>query len=162
MLVNGTQIAISATETKAIEDLQVGDTVWAAGLSRDWKATAVKYSSGTGRGAASPAVLCKVGGDRELICARNQWVLTTRGLLTIDRLTPDDKLIQADGQTADIIALTIGMLQLGESAIATSPMATTDPEGHLILAQGFMVADYALNMGLSLAHQEAPVVGVSD
>lgn len=162
MLVNGTQIAISATETKAIEDLQVGDMVWAAGLNRDWKAVAVRFSSGSGRDAAFPAILCQVGEDRELICARDQWVLTTRGLQTIDRLTPGDKLIQADGQTAEIVALTIGMLKQGESAIATSMTATTDPEGHLILAQGFMVADYALNMGLSSAHHEAPVAGVSD
>ncbi|MDG2530293.1 hypothetical protein [Caulobacter endophyticus] len=158
MLMNGTRIAISATETKAIEDLQVGDMVWAAGLSRDWKAAPIQFSSGTGPGAVSRAILCKVEDGRELACAMNQRVLTTRGLLAIDRITPGDKLVQADGQTAQVVALTSQKLKQGEHAIATSFRPTTDPEGHLIVAQGFIIADYTLNLGLSSAHLEAPLV----
>lgn len=157
MLANGTQIAISATETKSIEDLRVGDTIWAAGLGRDWKTATIQFSSGTGPDSAFQAVQCIVEDGRELICVRRQKLLTTRGLLSTENILPGDKLIQADGQTVQIVALALGTSTRGEHAVATSTRPTSDPEGHLIVAQGVIIADYMFNIGSWSAHQEAPV-----
>lgn len=149
LLLNGTPIAVSATATKAVEDLLVGDTVLAAGLTRDWKTATIRFSAGTPSETNCIAILLQMDGDRDLIGAQDLFVLTARGLVAMRAILPGDQLIQADGQGAEVRAATIGEFRLGEHIVATSTQPTTDPEGHLLLARGFMVADYALSMGLA-------------
>lgn len=148
MLANGTKIGISATETKVIQDLQVGDMILAAGLTRDWKATRLEFSMGTPPGSPSQSVRLQIEGERELIGSPDQAVLTDRGLVAMSKVVPGDNLIQADGQSAVIQASIFFIFNGGEHIVATSIEPTTDPEGHLIVAQGFIVADYALNVDL--------------
>jgi hypothetical protein len=149
LLLNGTPIAVSATATKAVQDLLVGDTLLAAGLTRDWKAATVRFSTGMSPGSRFTAIRLEMDGGRELIGALIQFVLTDRGLVAMKRIIPGDQLIGADGQGVEVRAVTVGLFRLGEHAIATSPQPTKDPEGHLLLAQGFIIADYALSMGLA-------------
>ena len=155
MLLNGTPIAISATETKLVQDLLVGDTVLAAGLTRDWKAATVRFSTGAPPGGRFTAIRLQMDGGRELIGSMTQFVLTDRGLMEMKKITQGDQLIGADGQGVEVAAMTVGIFGQGNHIVATTPQPTTDPTGHLLLAQGFIVADYALSMGLAGSEEEA-------
>lgn len=148
MLAYETAIAVSATETKAIQAFRVRDTVLAAGLTRDWKPASIEYAGGVPPGMPYPAIRLTVEGGRSLIGMGDQMLLTAKGLRPLTHIVPGDQLIQADGQSALVSASIIEMFSGGEQAIATSFQPTANPEGHLLIAQGFVVADYMLSIGL--------------
>jgi len=148
LLLKGTQIAIDATAFKPIECFQVGDPVSTAGLSLGWTEEFVQFSNGTGDAGPSSAIQLHAGNDSELIGSPEQYVLTSRGLVPMKDISPGDTLIQADGQDAEVLAATMEMLDLGMWSIATSQEFAVSIDKHLLVANGFVVADYALCLAL--------------
>ncbi|MFT4255227.1 MAG: hypothetical protein QM608_22430 [Caulobacter sp.] len=158
MLAPGTQITIGAAETKPIQDIAVRDKVWAAGLGLDWKPAVIMMSTGIGPGPEITAIYVQTDDQNELLGAARQVVLTTKGFATMDRLSPDFELVRADGQAVRIVAVTLGKSRLGEHTLATETQPMTDPEGHLIIANGFVVGDYALSINLPRPSFELPTI----
>lgn len=147
MLLKGTQIAVEATVFRPIECFQVGEPVSTAGLSLVWNDLFVQFSNGAGAGPSS-AVQLHAGNDSELIGSPEQYVLTSRGLVPMKDISPGDTLIQADGQDAEVLAVTMEMVDLGMWAIATSQEFAVSIDRHLLVANGLVVADYALCLAL--------------
>jgi len=148
LLAIGTLIQVDAESVTPIQEIEVGNEVWVGGLDLDWKRATIMMSMGTGPGQPIRQIHIQTADQGELIGAMDLLVLTTEGLVRMSVLMPGQTLVRADGGRAQIVYAMIGESSLGEHALSTSDRATTDPEGHLLVANGFIVGDYALSTGL--------------
>jgi hypothetical protein len=154
-LANGTAIAVNAGQTKAVELFLPGDGVYVAdGASLShWSQRTVLFSSGTGDfGAANTLIRIVFGPDEQhqkyIIANRNQpFLLAERKLKRAAYLVPgQDELLRADGLSVPIRGLEVGTFKKGVHHIATSLEPATSMDGHLILANGVVCGDYALQI----------------
>ena len=163
---NNTPVAFDKDQYKAIVEFQVGDLVYVAddiNLS-SFSQRQVMWSSGAGDvGAVNPMIKITFG-----TVEKNDYLLVNRAQLFLvegSKLKPaaalvpgQDSLITADGSPRSILSLQVGYFKKGMHHIATSKDATTNPDGHLIIAKGIIAGDWALQVGLSTSTTHAMLV----
>lgn len=167
---NDTQVAYDETSTKPIKDFVVGDPVLVAmnvDLS-EWEQLPVVFSSGTGAESSSTMIQVRFGDEANpefVIATRDQlFLLPGQQFKRTSRLVPgQDSLIRKDGSQAPVLDLTAGTFTTGVHQIATSSNTTTNPDGHLLLANGVVCGDYSLQItNLDEAAPKLMVAGHAD
>lgn len=150
-----TQVAISATATKAIQDFKaktgtsLGDTVYAAGANLQWSQKDVVFSGGTNRGTKqSNAVFVGFGDDEFIVTTGDHMFLMPGGKLRLaSKLVVGDKLVRPDGTPVAITGVLRGDFYSGFHHIATSfddPKGNLD--GHLLATAGVVSADFTVQL----------------
>jgi hypothetical protein len=151
---NDTQVAVDATTTKAVQLFLIGDPVYVAAdpSLESWIQLPVEFSSGTADyGAQNTLILIGFGDSDDpkyIISNREQlFLMPDRKLKRASRLVPGrDQLLLQDGTPVPVLDLTVGKFKKGVHQIATSLTPTTNMDGHLILANGVVSGDYALQV----------------
>ena len=148
-----TSIAVALGETRAIQDIQVGDPVYVA-MDADlktWQQIPIRFSSGTGGDSNSSMIQVRFGdpdSPESVISTRNQlFLLPGKKLKRASTLVPgQDHLVRPDGSTVPVLDLVSGKFSKGVHMISTSNATTTDMAGHLIIANGVICGDYSLQL----------------
>jgi hypothetical protein len=167
---NDTQIAVDKTSTKPIQEILVGDMVLVAmnGDLTVWEQLPVAFSSGTGPESSSSMIRVRFGDEAKpesVIATREQlFLLPGKKLKRTSRLVPgEDSLLRPDGSLAPVLDLTAGVFKTGVHQLATSTMTTTNMDGHLLIANGVVGGDYALQItDLDAAAPQLMVAGHAD
>lgn len=102
-----------------------------------------------------------------LVTGIQPFLMKDGTLKQAEKLVPGrDVLILQDGSTTPIVSLEVGMFEKGVHHIATSTQKATSLDGHLMLANGIVVGDYAAQISLRSksgvlkdAHIDAPALG---
>lgn len=166
-------------QNKAIADFAVGDPVYVADGPdlKNWSTRTVQFSSGTGPGGMN--TLLKIdfqaedGPEASLYANRAQLFLMPDGKLKrAGRLVPgDDHLVLFDGTPVRVLGVTVGRYKKGVHHIATSREPARSMAGHLIVAEGVVSGDYALQVAhldeiapelMVEGHAELPEVGTPE
>jgi hypothetical protein len=142
-----------AVGTKPAHEIAVGETIRVAedgGLTR-WSERPVAFSSGIGSDPAHPVIAVEFGeaADRRIVfAARNQLFLMPGGVLKrAARLAAGrDVLMREDGTTVAVAAVTEIPAPGGLHHVATSKEPATELAGHLIIIDGIVCGDYALQV----------------
>ncbi|MBR8656552.1 hypothetical protein KDH83_24875 [Achromobacter sp. Marseille-Q0513] len=148
-----TSIAVALGETRAIQDIRVGDPVYVA-MDADlktWQQIPIRFSSGTGGDSNSSMIQVRFGDSdspESVISTRNQlFLLPGKKLKRASTLVPgQDHLVRPDGSTVPVLDLVSGKFSKGVHMISTSNATTTDMAGHLIIANGVICGDYSLQL----------------
>ncbi len=148
-----TKVAVGKGEARPIEEIEVGDTVHAAldpGL-KTWGLFPARFSSGTGGASDLDGIEIAFGDSEapEILVASPEQLFLVKGrrLKRASRLVAArDSLIRGDGSAAPVIALKAGKLTGPQHRIATSDGPATDWAGHLIVVDGVVCGDYALQL----------------
>jgi hypothetical protein len=164
-----------ATESKAAHEIEIGDKVRAAldGRLSQWAERPVQFSAGIGADPARPMIEIRFGDAADagtILATRNQLFLMPGGVLKrAARLAAGrDVLVRADGATAPIVAMEATKALRGVHQIATSRDPATDLGGHLIVVNGIVCGDYALQLSdldsirpelMATGHVELPEFG---
>ena len=115
--------------------------------------------------------LLKADSDYLLVNGDQPFLMKDRTLKLAKYLRPGvDQLLTADGSTTPIRSMEVGMFAKGIHHIATSRAPAKSMDGHLLLANGIVVGDYAIQRGISGGqaagiedvHQEQPVFGTRE
>ena len=137
-------------EARPIGEIAVGDAVRAAldpGL-KDWALVPARFSSGTGEG--GPAMVLRFGDPHELetiVASPDQLFLVGGKLKPASRLqVGKDRLTRPDGGTVDLLAADEIPAGGPQHRIATSTGPEADWAGHLIVVNGVVCGDYALQL----------------
>lgn len=144
-----TPVLISEGENKAIQDFKKGDSIYAAGLDLIWSKKEVVFSQGTTGNSKQPlTIYIDYGEDQHIIVTPDHlFLMPTKKLKRADNLTPEDYLINQNGEKIKINNVTIGDFYGGFHHIATDTKKPTgNLDGHLIVANGIVCADYALQI----------------
>ncbi len=152
-----TKIAISEEAVRVIQEFEVGDEVLAASvdvkgnaLHVRWQKRRVVMSSGTGPNShGQEMIIVQYGEDGEIIVTPDQLFLLPDGkLLRADRLRFDDHLVDQDGKTVNVHAVTLGLHKGGIHHISTEfdPNIPITKEGHLLSSNGVITADFILQI----------------
>jgi hypothetical protein len=147
-------MAVDHTTYRPIHEFAVGDKVLVAtkpDLSA-WEQVPVAFSSGTGPGSDSPTIQIRYGdpGQPEtlIVSARQLFLVTGGKLKQASRLVAgEDQLVGADGSAVPIIDLIGGIAADTLHRVATSTAPATSLAGHLMVINGVMCGDYALQLG---------------
>ena len=167
---NDTLMAFSADEAKPVNEFLPGDPLWVAfdlNLTT-WAAAPVQFSSGTGPESQNTMIRVSFGSSaepEEVFVTREQLLMVQGNKLKrASRLVPGhDQLVRAAGSLAPVLDLAAGMYQRGVHQVATSESPTTDPAGHLLIANGIVGGDYSLQVtDLDAAAPELLVDGHAD
>lgn len=147
-----TPVAVSATQTKAIQTLTLQDPVLAYDPSGASQQRSVAFSDGTSATSVQPEmayVSFKVGGDeRTVTVTMNHTFLLadTRKLIQAQMLSVGTGLLLADGTTAAVTKLEINSYTGGVWNIATSIGKPVNLDGHLIDTDGILSGDFAVQV----------------
>lgn len=140
-------------ETKPIREFVRGDPVYVADdvHLKHWSTLTVQFSNGTGEGGLNTLLKIEFAapdGESALYCNREQLFLMPGGKLKrASRLVPgQDSLVTPDGTPAKVISITPGRYMKGVHHIATSDGPAKTVGGHLIVADGIVSGDYALQI----------------
>ena len=152
--VSNTFISVSKDHAKPIQEFAVGDLVLAADSAalKTWTQKPVKFAMGLVEGQIR--IVRIFFGDenkktKDLAVTMDQLFLMRDGKLKkASTLIPhSDQLIQADGTTVAIQSMSIETFYQGINDIATSGSPAKSLDGHLLLANGIVIGDYALQLG---------------
>ena len=147
---NATPIATPHGEV-AIGGIAVGDQVLVGSVdngSVSFAPAGVTFSQGTNSG-EEPAMVYLVYGDepRALIGSPDQvFMLADGSLSTGGRLVPGQKLMGQDGKPVPIVTVSLGRYTGGIHHIAVNASFDGSIDGHLIVAGGLVVGDFALQL----------------
>ncbi|MEH6877968.1 hypothetical protein [Priestia megaterium] len=144
-----TPIFISEDEFKAVQDIKKGDYVYAAGLDLKWHRKKVTFSQGTeGRSKQPLTIYIAYGDDQHLIVTPDSlFLMEDKKLKRADKLTPEDYLINQNGEKVRIAGVVSGDFYGGFHHIATEiEVPSNDLQGHLIVANGIVCGDYMLQV----------------
>lgn len=170
-----TAVAVDRTTFKAINEFAVGDKVLVAtkpDLSA-WEQAPVAFSSGTGPGSDSPTIQVRYGDPNQpetlIVAGRQLFLLAGGKLKQASRLVAgQDQLVRADGSATPIIDVLGGIAADTLHCIATSTEPATRLAGHLMVVNGVVCGDYALQLGnleqtapdlLVAGHADLPELG---
>ncbi|MBB6503012.1 hypothetical protein [Pedobacter cryoconitis] len=111
--------------------------------------------------------ILKTDSNYLLVTGIQPFLMKDKTLKQAQKLVPGkDVLMLADGSTTPIISLELGMFHKGVHHIATSNHPATSLDGHLLLANGIVVGDYATQLSMGSAksslkdtHADLPVFG---
>ena len=158
---------------REIQNLEVGDDVWACGVDLSFRKHTVEFSDGTQGKSAQPFSIFLEYGDTQLIVTSDHLFLLPNGKLKrADRLSTEDRLVAPDGSEVVIRSVSMGTFYGGFHHVATS---RTDPkgnlDGHLLDTNGVISADYAVQLfyeeqeeirSLVESPEEQPIVGTTE
>lgn len=149
-----TMVATSRQAAKAIREFAIGDEVWVA-MDADlktWDTAPVAFSSGTGETPHLNTLIRVRFGDKHkpgsVYANRDQlFLMDDHKLKRCARLVPGkDSLLRPDGTTLPVLDLTAGKYNKGVHHIATTATPSRELAGHLIVANGLVAGDYALQL----------------
>jgi hypothetical protein len=163
---------------KPAQEVQLGERVRVAldgGLTR-WSERPVAFSAGIGADPANPMIEIRFGDaadPRTILAARNQLFLTPGGVLkrAARLVAGKDVLMRADGSSVPVLLMTATQALRGVHHVATSREPATELAGHLIVVNGVVCADYALQVNdldavrpelLAAGHADLPEFGSDD
>jgi hypothetical protein len=149
----GPMLSTSASEVKSTHELNVGDKVLTAsgpGLQH-WSERPVAFSSGAGPDPFHPMIVIRYGDERTphgVLAAPNQPFLLPGGKLKrASQLVPDkDELVRPDGSSVRILETEQHVSGRGYHRIAVATAPASDIAGHLVIANGVVCGDYALEL----------------
>jgi hypothetical protein len=159
---NGTAVAVPGGGAREIQTLTVGDRVQVVSsytraegrLKLEWASVPVSFSSGTNGGEQPTMVyITYAGGTRKLIVTPDQPLMRADGTITkAAELHAGDLLATADAGAATAVASAVNQVSLGHhnggvhhiSVGSTAHPAS--PAGHLIVMEGVIAGDYAVQM----------------
>ena len=146
----GTLIATPAGVSK-IEEITVGSSVLATGTGLKWAPVVVEFSNGTGRESIAPfmrEIGYKQGGLlKKVTCTKDQpFLMASKLLKRADKINTGDKILLADGSTVEVTDAVDSSVTVGIHHISTGTVKPTTLEGHLLNAEGFVVADYVVQL----------------
>jgi hypothetical protein len=146
--------AADAENARPVKDYQPGDPIYVAidVTLESWETRPVAWSGGV---AAAGRMVRVVFGDesdrRELVVDRAHLFLTPERTLkgACELVAGEDALVAADGSPRDVVVVQDGIEGQELHHVATSTTATTSPEGHLVLMNGVVCGDWALQVGVA-------------
>lgn len=147
-----------------IQNFEIGDRVFALEQDDDeglqWGIERVKFSSGTGPGGRTPAMVYisfdeVASFNRIVVTPDHLFLVGDAGLTKVmfkraERLVPGvDVLVSYEGKAVPIKLVSLGEYSGGIHNIATSTNLKDEWEGHLIITNGIISADYLLQIKYS-------------
>ncbi len=145
----GTPVQVSAHDYKAIEQVLVTESVYAAGTNLQWSEVVVEFSNGTDANAVTPGVYeIGYGDSLTIVVTPSHLFLMPNGKLKrADRLVPQqDVLMTPTGATTPVVSVAIVTSTKGMHYIATSTSKPTSLDNHLLNLHGVVCADYAVEL----------------
>lgn len=161
-----TPIETTPGKFKAVQDFIPNDEVRACGLDLQWKPARIDWSSGLERlDGKTMMILVRYqtpAGIQSIIATDDHVFLTyDKKLVTAGVIHPNDKLMGANGQACNVIeAHSVTNYTGGVHSISTGPYAG-NVTGHLLNANGIVVADQTIKVAL-FANQIAANLLVPD
>lgn len=173
----GTKVAVSATQVREIQEVGVGETVLTGSLqisggalTLSWQPQPLIFSDGTSPKPGQNCVLIQYGDDGEIVVTTDQPFLMHDGTLKrADRITVDDRLVDANGQPVQVNAVFLGKADIGLHNIAAE-VTGSSIDGHLLITNGIVAGDHTVRVLQSSAaiaslfakgHDDLPVIGTS-
>lgn len=147
----GTRIATSSGE-KAISDLHKGDSVLAFSVKLDsgkleLSSSEAKVIFSDGMQGQSKALYITFGEYKEIICTLDQPFLLRNGKYARgSQLRPGTELVDGQGNPVVVNIISMGTYQGMINNIAVGDFNFTSPNGHLLLAQGIIIGDFAFQL----------------
>ncbi|HEX8239723.1 MAG TPA: hypothetical protein VF574_08310 [Allosphingosinicella sp.] len=161
--------------TVAIQELKIGNEVRSAKLEGGkpvWGVDNVTFSAGVAGGNHPAMIYINHGDDStDLICNADQVLVLADGtLVRAETLTLHDQLMGEDGSPVKINLVAVGNFKGGIHHISTGNYWTGSADGHLLLAGGLVVGDFALQMNYDTLHKstkpddhaDRPTIGSDD
>jgi hypothetical protein len=149
----GMAVDVGGGDARAFDEIAIGDTVYAAldPELREWALLPARFSSGTGAAADSNGVEIEFGDDdspETLVASPDQLFLVQGGRLKrASRLAAGtDSLTRSDRSAAPVRGTRPARLTGPQHRIATSEGPAADWAGHLIVVNGVVCGDYALQL----------------
>lgn len=147
-------VATGAESYRPIEDLKPGDEVLALEQGQEWRPATVCYSSGMEIVAEAGSTLLRrisyrnpAGEAEQIVVTQDHLFLTPSGsLIQAKELLAGSKLARFDGTEATVASAQIYTGSYSLRYIATGEYVGGDLSGHLINANGLVMADFALQM----------------
>ncbi len=158
----GTQVAVGDGEARSMELIEVGDTAWAGGPSLQWGGARVSFSMGAPPSPERPPIMVYVHfGDEEIVATPDHPLLLSDGRLVRSRqLYPRASLMRANGQSALVDFVVAGQFNGGLHDIAVNGADPTGSlDGHLIVTNGIVSGDFALQTHGGWADANLPAIG---
>lgn len=152
----GTKIADTIDTTKDIQLFRVGEPVLAAGRDLNWSEATVEFSAGVKPhphyGKTVIVVYYGTADRKRSIVVTPDHVFAVKAGegLAIKRarrlVAGDDQLIASDGSPVAILATETGGWHQGLHHIATTNRPAKNLEGHLLISDGLVSADWAVQI----------------
>ncbi|NOU77447.1 hypothetical protein GC101_00985 [Paenibacillus sp. LMG 31459] len=146
-----TPILVSKDQSKAVQEIKVGDYVYVAGLDLVWKQKKVGYSGGSqsSKNTRQPGIIfISYGQEQYLVVTPDSlFLMPDQTLKRADKLTIQDHLLNEKGQKVAIHGVDSGVYRGGFHHIATDTQEPNENlDGHLVIANGIVCADYTLQI----------------
>jgi hypothetical protein len=176
----GTKIAQTPDSNKEIQLFTVGEPVLAAGPGLDWHEATVEFSSGVEPHPDYGKTVLVVyysgpEGERSIVVTPDHVFAVKAaagvGIKRAYKLVPGaDELVAADGSAVRILGTETAGWNKGLHHIATTNTPATSLDGHLLISDGLVSADWAvqisdLDVGEFAAHNqgsELPTLGTAE
>jgi len=166
----GTPVQIGTNAFEAIEKIETGGTVFAAGKDLNWAEQPVEFSQGTTGASRQPYTVLLVYEDRFLaVTSDHVFLMADKTLKRADRLVVGDELSSPDGEPVPVRSVHVGEYTAGFHHIATrKELPDKNLSGHLLNTNGVVSADYIVQIsalseelreGFVKDHDNLPVVG---
>jgi hypothetical protein len=138
-----TRIAVSKNETRLIRELQVGDLVW-----NPVKKVQVRIARMTAGPETLPLIVVHTAG-RSLKVTTEHPMVTDRGLIMAELLEAGDAMVMADGSLEKVVRVE-SVLHDGAGSVRNFIInpESTDPDDHMVLAEGIVTGDLYLQSQL--------------
>ena len=131
---------------KKINSIKSGENIVAQFDDGTWRPRKVHFSAGTK--SETSVFFIHYGDNQQLIATKEQlFLLSTDHLKAAKELLITDQLCDKLGHPVEIKEIYKGTYNEGIQTIACSEHPTEIAEGHLILCNGIIVGDYALERG---------------
>ena len=146
-----TKIATPSGE-RAISNLRRGDSVLAFSAKLETgklelSSVEAKVTFSDGTQGQNRALYISFGSDKEIICTLDQIFLLSNGKYIVGaKLRPGLDLVDGNGNPVAINSVSMGYYSGIIHNIALDNFKITNPDGHLLLAQGVIIGDYAFQV----------------
>lgn len=133
----------------AIENIAIESNVLAGAITQDgisFSPATIHFSSGALTDSFSKVVFLSTS-KSSLISTMDALLMRVDGTLArVDKLMPGDQLISADGTPDTVTSVSVGSYAKSIHHISTSSGPATGVDGHLIIVNGIVAADFALQV----------------
>ncbi|MBF0620595.1 MAG: hypothetical protein HQL54_01580 [Magnetococcales bacterium] len=157
-----TPIEVATGIFTQIQELQIGDTVLAAGTDLKWEETEVALATDLGPDLEFPHmfyVAYRFQDSEEgeiirsmIVTADHLFLMGSGKLKPVQHLIPGNKLQQADGQVAEVAFCVNSSYKGGLHHIATGDFDNKTLDEHLINSNGIVSAGYNVQLAFTAGH----------